>query len=132
MMGHVVEHEGIGGERGAVKVLRSDGGEFLVEEFAGHRTGILEVTQTLVGKEGQISIGNDGFKCTTATVRLGMLGVSEPTEEVFRAVVERVFDEVVTDPEIRIALSIDEGRSFAIEDLAHEDMACFVAFTTVR
>jgi len=58
-MGHVVEHEGIGGERGAGEVLRADGGEFLLEEFAGHRTGILEVTQTLVSEEGQVAIGHN-------------------------------------------------------------------------
>ena len=56
MMGHVLEHEVIGGEKGAGEVLRADGGEFLVEEFAGHRTRILEVTQPLVSKDCQVTI----------------------------------------------------------------------------
>ena len=126
-MGHVVEHEGIGGERGAGEVLRADGGEFLLEEFAGHRTGILEVTQTLVSEEGQVAIGHDGFEKPLPAISFGMLLAGKPAEKVRCGVVKNIRNEMVTDADIRFAGFSDKGRSRAIEGERHEKVTRFGA-----
>lgn len=128
-MGHVVEHDLV--RVGAVEMLVLDGGEFLLEEFAGHRTGILEITQTLVGEDGQVTIGYDGFEKPLPAVRFGMLLASKPAEEIGGFVVEQVGNEMMTDTDIGFAFAVDEGRSFAVESHSHRYVARQIACVQV-
>ena len=100
----------------------TDPGEFGLEVLIGHGAGVLEFAQALVGEDMQVTIGDDGFEGAATVVRFAVLGVIEPTEEVLRGIIERFFDEMVADTEIGLAFAVDEGRSLAVEDLAHKDM----------
>ena len=113
-------------------VLITDLGEFGLEDLIGHSAGILEFAQAFVGEDVQVTIGDCSFEGAAAVVRFVVLGVIEPTEEVLRTVVQRVFDEMVADTEVALTFAVDEGGAFTVEDLAHEDMTCFIAFLTVR
>ena len=106
----------------AVIALGADGFEFLGELLVGKDTGVLELTKAIVGDEGDITIGDDGFKGTAAFVGFAVLGIGKPTEEIFRAVVKRIFDEMVADTEVGFAFAVDEYRSIAVEDLSHDDV----------
>ena len=70
----------------------------------------------------EIAVRNDRFEESSAVVSLAVFGVGEPAEEVLRGIVEQVFDEMMTDAFVGLAFAVDEGRSFPIEDLAHERM----------
>ena len=52
-----------------------------------------------------------------------VFGIREPTEEVLRTVVEGFLDEVMTEAVVGFAVSVDESRSFTVENLAHDDVA---------
>ena len=71
----------------------------------------------------EVAIGDDRLERAPTAVGDAVLGIREPAEEVLRAVVEGLLDEVVTDAVVGFAVSVDEGRSFAVEDLAHDDVA---------
>ncbi len=113
-------------------VLITDTGEFGLEVLVRHSAGILEFAQAVVGEDVQVAVRNCGFELATAVVRFAVLGVREPTEEVLRTVVQRVFNEMVADTEVALTFAVDKGGAFTVEDLAHEDMTCFIAFLTVR
>ena len=102
----------------------------LVELFIREGTGILEVAQVFVGEDMEVAIGDDRLERAPTAVGDAVLGIREPAEEVLRAVVEGLLDEVVTDAVVGFAVSVDEGRSFTIEDLAHEDVAGFAFMMT--
>jgi hypothetical protein len=115
----------LGGEdRGVYLViaLLADLLQFGLEVGIGEGAGVLEVAQTGIGEDVEVSIGNEGFEGTTAVVRFVMLCAGEPAEEVVRAVVERVVDEMMTVAVIGLAFAVNEYFSFTVEDLAHEDM----------
>lgn len=109
----------------------TDPGEFGLEVLVGHGARVLKFAQTLVGEDMQVTIGDDGFKGAATVVRFAVLGVIEPTEQVLRTIVQRVFDEMVADTEIRLAFAVDKGRSLAIEDLTHEDVTAILDSTTL-
>ena len=124
--------EGIDLGQGMLFERVTDESQFFVEVLIGEGAGVLEITQALVGEDMEVTIGDEGFEGTAAIVRLAMFGVIKPTKEILRTVVKWVIDEVVTMTEIGFAFAVFEDFSFPIEDLAHEDMTCFIAFLTVR
>ena len=97
------------------------GGELVV----GEDTGVLEAAQDGVGYDGKVAIRDGSFEGTTSAVGDSMLGIREPAEEVLRAIVKGILDEMVADAVVGLALTIDKGGTFAIEYLAHEDVAGF-------
>jgi len=131
MVGHVGEHEVVGGAGVAVVVLGTDRFKFALEVFIGHRAGVLEFSQTLVGEEIEVTIGDEGFEGTATVIGFVVLRVREPAEEVLRTVVERIIDEVMTVTEIGFSFAIDEDFSFTVENLAHKDVAGLVTFPTI-
>ena len=120
MVGEVVIHDGFGV---AFLVLITDLGEFGLEDLIGHSAGILEFAQAVVGEDVQVAIGDCGFEGAATVVRFAVLRVREPTEEVLRTVVQRVFNEMVADTEVALTFAVDEGGAFSVEDLAHKDVA---------
>ena len=107
-------------------------GELSLEVGVGEDTGVLEASQDVVWDAGQVAIGNSGFEGTTSVVGFAVFGIREPTEKVLRAIVERILDKMVADTVVGLALTIDKSGTFAIEYLAHEDVAGFASTTTHR
>lgn len=110
----------------------TEGCEFLFEVVIRESTGILKVTQVVIGEDMEVAVGDDRLERAPTAVGDAVLGIREPTEEVLRAVVERFLDEVMTEAVVGFAVSVDEGRSFTIEDLAHEDVAGSISFLTIH
>ena len=108
-----MEHDGV--RIDAVEVLVADGGEFLLEEFAGHRTRVLEITQAFVGEDGQVAVGDYFAEGTLTSVGFGVLLAGQPAEKVGRAVVQRIGNEMVTNTDILLAVFVFEGRTVTIE-----------------
>ena len=97
--------------------------EAWLEVLIGHRTWILKLTEDGIIKAVEVAIGDNFFQGTTAVVRFAVFGSREPAEEIFHAVVERIFDEMVADAVVGFAILVKEDFSFAIEDLTHDDVA---------
>ena len=100
-----------------------DVGEAGLKVLIGHRTRVLELTEDVVIEAVEVAIRDKFFQGTTAVVRFAVFGSREPAEEIFHAVVERIFDEMMADAVVRFAILVKEDFSFAIEDLTHNDMA---------
>ena len=109
-------------DEGMFLEVLAEGFEFGLEVGIGEGAGILEVAQAGIGEDVEVSIGDECFEGTTAVVRFVVLRVREPAQEVVRAVVERVVDEMMTVAVIGLAFAVNEYFSFTVEDLAHEDM----------
>lgn len=120
VVGEVVGHDG--GGVGFGEAVFTDPGEFGLEVLIGHGAGVLEFAQALVGEDMQVTIGDDGFEGAATVVRFAVLGVIEPAEQVLRGIIERFFDEMVTETEIGFTFAINEGGSITVEDLAHKDV----------
>ena len=103
--------------------MGTDRFKFLGELFIGQDTGVLELTKAIVGEDGKVFIRDDGFESTAAFVGFAVLGIGKPTEEIFRAIVKRIFDEMVADTEVGFAFAVNKDRSITIKDLAHDNMA---------
>lgn len=110
----------------------TEGYEFLFEVVVREGAGILKVTQVVIGEDMEVAVGDDRLERAPTMVSDAVFGIREPTEEVLRAVVERFLDEVMTEAMVGFAVSVDEGRSFTIEDLAHEDVAGSISFLTIH
>ena len=113
-------------------VFFGDAGEFGFEDFARGSTRVLEVTKSLVGEEMQVAVGDHFFEGTLPTIRFGVLGTRQPTEKVGGTVVEFVWDKVVTDTHIGLAVFVLESRSRTIERESHKDVTVFAPCTTVN
>ena len=100
-----------------------DVGEAGLEVLIGHRTRVLEFTEDGVIEAVEVAIRDESFEGSLAGIGDAMFLASQPTEEIFHAVVERILDEMVADTVVWFAISIDEDFSFAIEDLTHKDVA---------
>lgn len=100
-MGHVGEHEVVGGAGVDAVVLGTDRFEFALEVGIGHRAGVLEFAQTLVGKEIEITIWDDLFEGSLAGIGDTVLLTSEPREEVRRSVVEFIRNKMVAHTFVR-------------------------------
>ena len=122
VVGHVGEHEVVGGARVDAVVLGTDRFKFALEVFIGHRAGVLEFSQTLVGEEIEVTIGDEGFEVTATVIGDTVFGVREPAEEILRTVVEGIIDEVMTVTEIGFSFAIGEDFSFTVENLAHKNV----------
>ena len=101
----------------------AEGFEFGLEVGIGEGARVLEVAQTGIGEGMKITIGDECFEGSAAVIGLIMLCAGEPAQEIFRAVVQQVFDEMMTDADIGLTISVEECRSVTVEDLAHEGMA---------
>ena len=115
-----------GGEDTGIEVTIAhvaDVGEAGLEALIGHRTRVLELTEDGIIEAVEVAIRDKFFQGTTAVVRFAVFGSREPAKEIFLTIVERVFDEMVTDAVVRFAILVKEDFSFAIEDLAHDDVA---------
>ena len=121
MVGDFVVH--LGFDIDLVETFGADGFEFGLELLVGEGAWVLKLAQTLVGEAVEVSVGNDRFQGSATFICFAVFGSGEPTEEVLRTVIEQVFDEVMADTVIRFAFTVDEGRAFAVEDLAHDDVA---------
>ena len=122
MVGHVVLHAGEGIDAGEVGV--ADGGEFLFELLTGHRPRVLEVTQTFVGKEGQIAVGHYFLEFTLPPVGFGVLLTSQPAEKVRGAVVLQIRDKMVTMPFVFLTgFRVLKDRARTIMCKCHSAMA---------
>ena len=117
---------------GALVAFLADLGERRLEFGIGGDSRVLELAQAVVRDHMEVAIRNDLFEGTAAVVGFGVLGVGEPAKEVFRTVVERILDEVMADTEVGLAFAIGENGSLSVEDFAHDDMACPIAFTTIN
>ncbi len=98
----------------------------------GHRARVLEFAEDGIIETNEIAIWDDVFEGTATFVSFAVLGISKPAEEVLRGIVERIIDEVMTVTEIRFPFAVKEDLAFSVENLAHEDMAGFVSFPTIR
>lgn len=117
------EHDVVGGARVAVETILTEEIEFALEVRIGERTRVLEITQTLVGEEMQITVRDDGFEGALAAVGDTMLFAREPAKKVGGAIIEFVGDEMVTIAAIWFArFLVNECRSLAIESDRHDDM----------
>ena len=76
----------------------------------------------------EVSIGDDGLEGALAVVCDAMLGTCEPAKQVCRAVIEQVWDEMMTDTNVGFAFAVGESRSFAVESKSHEHMTFFRTF----
>ena len=101
----------------------ADVGEAGLEVLIGHCTRVLELTEDGVIEAVEVAIRDESFEGSLAGIGLAVFLASQPTEEIFHAVVERILDEMVADTVVGFAISIDEDFSFAIEDLTHKDVA---------
>ena len=108
---------------GAVIALLADLLQFGLEVGIGEGAGVLEVAQAGIGEDVEVAIGDECFEGSAAVIGLIMLCAGEPAQEVVRAVVQKVFDEMMTDADIGLTISVEECRSVTVEDLAHEGMA---------
>ncbi len=127
--------EVVGGEDAGIEVAlahETDVFEAGLEVRIGHGAGVLEFTQDGIIEAVEVAIRDEVFQGTATVVGFAVLRVREPAEEIFHAVVERVIDEVMTVTEIRFAFAVKEDLAFSVENLAHEDMAGFVSFPTIR
>ena len=116
------EDRGIDFDKGMFLEVFAEGGKFGLEVGIGEGARVLEITQAGIGEDVEVSIGDECFKGPTAVIRLGVFGSRKPAEEIVRAVVERVVDEMMTVAVIGLAFAVNEYFSFTVEDLAHEDM----------
>ena len=108
------------------EVLGADGFEFGLELLVGEGARVLEFAQTLIGEAVEVAVRDDRLQGFATVVRFAVFGKGEPAKEVFRSIVERVVDEMMTLAEIRFAFTVDESRAFAVEDLAHYDVASLI------
>ena len=74
MVGHVTGLAGVEGEIVMVEVQSLEGSEFGFELLTGHSSRVLELTQTLVGEQMEISIRYDLFEGTLTAVSFHVLG----------------------------------------------------------
>ena len=129
MVGEFVVH--LGFDIDLTEVFDADGFEFGLELLVGEGARVLKLAQTVVGEAIEVAVRDDRLQGTAPFVSFAVFGSGEPTEEVLRTVVERVFDEVMADAVIRFAFTVDECRAFAVEDLAHDDVATILGRTTL-
>ena len=120
VVGEVVVHDGFGV---AFLVLITDLGEFGLEDLIGHSAGILEFAQAVVGEDVQVAIGDCGFEGAAAVIRFVVLGVREPTKQVFLGIVEWFMNEMVALSEIGFAFAVDKDITLPVEDFSHKDVA---------
>ena len=97
--------------------------QFGLEVGIGEGARVLEVAQAGIGEDVEVSVGDECFEGSAAVIGFVMLCAGEPAQEIFRAVVQKVFDEMMTDADIGLTISVEECRSVTVEDLAHEGMA---------
>ena len=95
MVGHVGEHEVVGGARVDAVVLGTDCFEFAQEVFIGHRARVLEFAQTLVGEEIEVAIRDDLFEGLLAGIGDRVLIEFRDTKEVVYIVVGNNAGEMV-------------------------------------
>ena len=114
---------GVDFDKGMFLEVLAQGFEFGLEVGIGEGARVLEIAQAGIGEDVEVSIGNECFEGSAAVVRFVMLCAGEPAQEVVRAVVQKVFDEMMTDADIGLTISVEECRSVTVEDLAHEGMA---------
>ena len=122
------EDAGIEGAFAHVLDIREAGLEVLV----GHRAWVLKLTEDGVIEAVEVAIGDNFFQGTAAVVRFAVFRTREPAEEIFHAVVKRIFDEMVADAVVGFAILVKEDFSFAIEDLTHDDVARFACTAMYR
>ena len=95
MAGHVVEHEVVGGTGVDAVVLGADRFEFALEFEIGHRAGVLEFAQTLVGEEIEVTIWDDLSEGLLAGIGDRVLIEFRDTKEIIETVVGNDAGEVV-------------------------------------
>ena len=95
MVGHVGEHEVVGGAGVAVVVLGTDCFEFALEVGIRHRAGVLEFSQSLVRKKMEVTIGDDLSEGSLAGIGDTVVIEFRDTKEVIETVVGNDASEVV-------------------------------------
>lgn len=90
MVGHFEVHVCVGVFE--VIALVADGSEFLFELVIGHRSGVLELTETVVGDDVEVSIRDHRFEFSAARIRLTVLLACEPAEEIILLIVRQIID----------------------------------------
>ena len=73
MMAHIAFHALVEGEVVAIEALLRESSKFGLELLTGHGSRVLELTQTLVGKQMQVSVRYDLFEGTLTPVGFVML-----------------------------------------------------------
>ena len=123
VVGHVGEHEVVGGAGVDAVVLGTDRFEFALEVGIRHRAGVLEFAQTLVGEEIEVTIWDDLSEGSLAGIGNAVVVGMKPCEDVGRSIVKFITVEMVRLVGLYFSFRIDIGRTFSVEGISHEDMA---------